>query len=142
MINIFIKNLPPGIASEIALQYERLLPIYNRYIDSPDDHYAALKVDKRFDHFMLAFAIFYTGVVIPLREASSCFSDFRGYEGVENIRIGNSFLSRQNASTINKMHGEAMGILNRHRIEERMLLFSDVKEFARNLNQYVSTARS
>ena len=138
MIDIFVKNLPPKVAVDLRRQYESLLPVFNSYIDSENARYTELKKDKDFDHFMLALALFYSSVVIPLREAESCFRDLKSHHGeIRSIRISKSDFSSDSAIAIHRMYAEMSNILSEHRISEHLLLFSDVKDFARNLNFYI-----
>lgn len=138
MIDIFIKNLPPKVSVDMRRQYDSLLPIFNSYIDSKSAKYTELKRDKDFDRFMLALALFYSSVVIPLREAESCFRDLKSHhEEVQSIRLSKFNFSADSANAIHRMYAEMSNILNEYRISEHLLLFSDVRDFARNLNFYL-----
>src|SRR5665213_4026876 len=125
MIDTFIKSLPSNVAVDLRRQYESLLPIFNSYIDSESDKYTELKRDKDFDHFMLALALFYSSVVIPLREAESCFRDLKSHhEEIKSIRLSKTDFSADSAGAINRMYAEMSSILGSHRISESLLLFS------------------
>lgn len=140
MIDTFVQNLPPKVAVDLRRQYESLLPIFNSYIDSESVKYTELKRDKDFDHFMLALALFYSSVVIPLREAESCFRDLKSHhEEIRSIRLSKFDFSSESAGAIHRMYAEMSNILGEYRISEHLLLFSDVKDFARNLNFYLKT---
>ncbi len=140
MIDIFTKNLPPKISVDLQRQYDSLLPIFNSYIDSESERYVELKKDKDFDHFVLALALFYSSVVIPLREAEACFRDFKSHhQGIQSIRLSKFNFSNDSSNAIYRMYLEISNILHQYRISESLLLFSDIKDFARNLNFYLKT---
>ena len=138
MINHFIKYLPTKLAGDIHKQYEGYLPIFNSYMGSESHYYDSLNSNTSFAHFMLALALFYSSVIVPLREARSCFKDFSD-RNIKAIRIGQHTLSKSSTISIERMYLEFNGILRRHGITDKFLLFSDVRDFARSLNIYLKT---
>lgn len=141
MIIVFTKNLPNQISGQMQEQYDSLLPILKKYADSNNDKYY-LEVRKNYDTscFILALAIFYKTLIIPLREGSLCINDFKkqGKEDIKGIKIGGYLFSKNDSRQIQNMGYEFQEILNKHKIPEYILLFSDVKDFARNLNVFLS----
>jgi hypothetical protein len=133
MIDIFTNHLPSIVAQDIKEQYQKALPIFTAYIDSPDSRYNKLKEDKELAYFLLALAIFYSSVVVPLKEAKSFF-DFMSTKDITSVRIGNYSFSEKAAWDIEKMYSSLNGIFTRYQIHEGLLLFSDLKTFARNLD--------
>lgn len=139
MIEIFIKNLPPQLASQIREQHDSFIPVFKSYADSNNKYYFQLNRNYELSYFMLGLAIFYKSVVIPLREGSSAFRDFHA-ENITGVQLGKYTFSNNDRWQIQVMYKNLQGILQKHKIPESMLLFSDIKEFARNLNAYLDNS--
>jgi len=140
MIDLFTRHLPSQVSIDIRRQYESLLPIFNSYIDSENERYFELKNDRDLDHFILALALFYSSVIIPLREAGNCLKDLRSHhQKIQSIRLSKFEFSSDSANVIHEMSVEMSALLSQYRISEHLLLFSDIKNFARNLNQYLKS---
>ena len=138
MINLFTQNLPPQLSSQIQDQYDSLIPILKSYANSNNDKYYA-EISRNYDLscFILGLAIFYKSVVIPLREVNSAFRDFQS-EDITGIQIGKYTFSNTDRRQIQNMYNDLQEILQKYSISEHVLLSSDVKEFARNLNAYLN----
>ncbi len=138
MINVFTQNLPPQLSSQIQEQYDSLIPILKSYANSNNDKYYD-EISRNYDLscFILGLAIFYKSVVIPLREGNSAFRDFQS-EDITGIQIGKYTFSNTDRRQIQNMYNDLQEILQKYGIPEHILLFSDVKEFARNLNRYLN----
>lgn len=138
MINVFIQNLPSQLSSNIKEQYENSLPIFKSYANSNNDkYYSEIKNNYELSCFILGLAIFYKSVIIPLREADSCFKDFKNQEDIRGIQIGKYTFSNNDRRQIQNMYNDMQQILQKYQLYEYILLFSDIKEFARNLNFYL-----
>lgn len=139
MITVFTKKLPVQISSQIEEQYDKFLPIFKKYTESDNDKYY-LEVRNNYDTscFILALAIFYKSLIVPLREGGSCLNDFKkqGQEDIISIQIGRYLFSKNDSRQIQNMNYEFQEILNKHKIPEHILLFSDIKNFARSLNVF------
>jgi hypothetical protein len=137
MIAIFTQKLPPQLSSQIQDQYDSLIPILKSYANSNNDKYYA-EISRNYDLscFLLGLAIFYKSVVIPLREGNSAFRDFQSGD-IAGIQIGKYTFSNTDRRQIQNMYNDLQEILQKYCIPEYVLLFSDVKEFARNLNTYL-----
>ncbi len=139
MIDIFTENLPPQISSQIQEQYESYLSIFRSYADSNNDkYYGEITNNYEISCFILRLAIFYKSVIIPFREVNSCFKDFKRKEDIRKIQIGTYFFSSREERRIQNMYTELQEILGKYNIPEHVLLFSDIKDFARNLNVYLN----
>ena len=137
MIDTFTKNLPPQLAVQIQGQYNDLLPIFRAYTDSKNSvHYSEIGDNYDISCFILGLALFYKAVVIPLREANSSFKDLQNQEGIRGVQIGKYIFANADGRQIQVMYSELLDILAKYLIPEYLLLFSDVKEFGRNLNSY------
>lgn len=137
MIDRFTQTLPPQLAVQIREQYNSFLPIFKAYSDSQNSiHYSEISANYEISCFILGLAIFYKSVVIPLREANLSFKDFQNQESVRSVQIGKYVFSNNDGRQIQVMYRELLDILAKYRIPEYLLLFSDVKEFGRNLNSY------
>ncbi|GEM_PF-4163449 len=138
MISALTQNLPPQLSSQIQEQYDALVPVFRAYANSDNDKYY-LEIRNNYDIscFILGLAIFYKSVIIPLREASSCFNDFRSKGDIREIQIGKYIFSNSDERRIKNMYNELLEILAKYNIPEHVLLFSDIKDFARNLNAYL-----
>lgn len=138
MIDIFIKNLPIQLASSIKDQYDNSLPIFKSYAKSDNEkYYLELKNNYEISCFLLGLSIFYKSVLMPLKEANSCFADFKNKDGVSGITIGKYTFSDKDKKQIQNMYNDMQKILEKHKIPESVLLSSDIKEFARNLNLFI-----
>lgn len=136
MINIFTKKLPSRIATDVQERYDSLLPIFKAYAESKSDkYYAGIANNYEMGCFILGLAIFYKSVVVPLREAGTGFRDFRKKD-VESIQIGKYIFSYNESRQIQAMYEDFIEVITRHQISEHLLLFSDIKGFARTLNTY------
>lgn len=138
MIQIFTKNLSSQVSSQIQEQYDSLVPILKSYANSNNDKYYA-EIARNYDLscFILGLAIFYKSMIIPLREANSAFKDFQN-EDISSIQIGKYTFSNTDRRQIQNMYNDLQEILQRYQIPEYILLFSDIKEFARNLNSHLN----
>lgn len=137
MIDTFTKKLPPKLAAQIQEQYDNLLPIFRAYADSENSiHYSEISNNYNISCFILGLAIFYKSVVIPLREVNLSFKDFQNQESVRSVQIGKYVFSNNDGRQIQSMYRELLNVLTKYDIPEYLLLFSDVKEFERNLNSY------
>lgn len=138
MIDIFIKNLPPQLASQVKDQYENSLPVFKSYAKSDNEkYYLELKSNYEISCFLLGLSIFYKSVIMPLKEANSCFADFKNQDGITGITIGKYTFSDRDKRQIQSMYNDMQKILEKHRLPENILLSSDIKEFARNLNLFI-----
>ena len=140
MIDIFIKNLPLQLASQVKDQYENSLPIFKSYAKSDNEkYYLELKNNYEISCFLLGLSIFYKSVLMPLKEANSCFTDFKNKDGITGITIGKYNFSNKDKKQIQNMYNDMQKILEKHRIPESILLSSDIKDFARNLNLFIKS---
>lgn len=141
MITVFTKNIPIQLASQMQEQYNTLVIILKSYADSDNDRYY-LKVRNNYDLscFILALSIFYKSVVIPLHEGGQCLKDFKnkGAGDIKEIKIGKYLFSSSDSRWIQNMYSDLHETLEKYRIPEYLLLFSDIREFARNLNVYLN----
>ena len=138
MIDIYIKNLPIQLASSIKDQYDNSLPVFKAYAKSDNEkYYLELKNNYEISCFLLGLSIFYKSVLMPLKEANSCFVDFKNKDSISGITIGKYTFSDKDKRQIQNMYNDMQKILEKHRIPEIILLSSDVKEFARNLNLFI-----
>ncbi|MGB8816107.1 MAG: hypothetical protein WCC74_02670 [Minisyncoccia bacterium] len=138
MIKTFTQNLPLQLSLQIQEQYENYLPIFKSYADSNNIHYLEIKNNFEISCFILVLAIFYKTVVIPLKEGSLCFNNFQDQNIISEIQIGKYLFSNNDRRKIQGMYSELQVILEKYNIPEYLLLFSDVKDFARNLNSYLN----
>lgn len=139
MIKTFTQNLPIQLSSQVQEQYDALVPVLKAYASSNNDKYYS-EISNNYDTscFILGLAIFYKSVVIPLKEANLAFKDFQSKESIKGIQIGKYVFSNTDGRQIQSMYNELQKILNKYHISEHILLFSDIKGFARNLNAYLS----
>ena len=138
MFIIFTQNLPLQLSLQIQGLYESYLPIFKSYADSNSIHYFEIKNNFDISCFVLILAIFYKTVVIPLKEGGLCFNNFQDKDMISKIQIGKYLFSDNDRGKIQSMYSELQVVLERYHIPEYMLLFSDIKDFARNLNSYLS----
>lgn len=137
MISTFTRNLPSQLSAQIQEQYDTFIPIFKAYGNRNNSiYYSEISNNYEISCFILGLAIFYKSLVIPLREANSSFRDFQSQDGIRNIQIGKYIFTNDDRRQIQAMYNELLEILAKYRIPEYLLLFSDVKEFGRNLNLY------
>ncbi len=138
MHDIFIRNLPVQLSSSIQEQYNALLPVFKSYAQGKNGkYYSAVNNNYDIGCFMLGLAIIYKTMIIPLAGANLCLDDFRRRKSIDKIKIGKYFFSSRDHQKIGNMLNDLNKILIKYSIPENILLFSDVKEFARNLNVYL-----
>ena len=136
MIELFTKSLPRQLATDMQWQYEELVHILEAYANSESsEYYSHVKENLNISCFILGLALFYKDVVVPLKEGSLSFSQF-GNNEIKHIQIGKYVFSSIDQRRIHRMYSDLNTILSNHNIPEQILLFSDVKDFARNLNRY------
>lgn len=138
MMDTFINQLPPNLAISVREQYDLLLPIFTKYAFSEDkNHYASVKMNYDLSCFFLEMALFYKNVIVPMSKGSDAFIGLHT-EGINTVRVGNYILTNADRGKIKNMEHDFNSILIKYQIPIQMLLFSDVKNFARDLNNFFS----
>jgi len=135
-MGVFIKNLPKNLSIPLQEQYDWYYPIFKRYAKSESTNYYG-SVGLSFDAscLFLEMAIFYKTILLPLSLGSKAFTSFGNTE-FNNVRIGNYVLTQRDRRQIRDMEQDFHTLLEKSGIPAQLLLFSDVKDFARNLNRY------
>lgn len=138
MTGTFINQLPQNLAVSVRDQYDLLLPIFTKYAFSEDkNHYASVKMNYDLSCFFLEMALFYKNVVVPMSKGSDAFIGLH-MESINTVRIGNYTLTNTDRNKIKNMERDFNSILIKYQIPIEILLFSDVKNFARDLNNFFS----
>jgi hypothetical protein len=138
MTGVFINKLPQNLATSIQDQYDDLLPIFTKYAQSESNqYYASVKRNYEISCFFLEMALFYKNVIVPMSSGSDAFVGFRT-EDITTVKVGNYTLTDTDRRKIRNMERDFNSVLLKYQIPTQMLLFSDVKNFARDLNRFFS----
>ena len=139
MSSIFIEKLPSNLASSIQAQYDLMYPIFSKYANSEGNtYYTHVKLNYEFSCFLLETALFYKNAIVPMSKGSKAFMNL-GNDSIRTVKIGNHILTDVERRKILGIEREFNSILNKYNIPISLLLFSDVKDFARSLNGYFET---
>lgn len=135
-MGVFIENLPKNVSTQIQEQYDWYYPIFKRYAHSESTEYYG-SVGKNFSAscLFLEMALFYKIVLLPMSKGSQAFTTF-GHNHFNKVKIGNYTLTNTDRRRIKDMEQDFHTMLTKFDIPSQLLLFSDVKEFARNLNRF------
>ncbi len=131
-----VSRLPNSLAEPIKLQYDSLQPIFKKYAFSEgNQYYGLVKLNYEFSCFLLETALFYKNVVVPMSRGSQAFI-YRANNEIETVKMGKHVLTALERQKIRKIELEFNEILNKYNVPLSLLLFSDVKDFARSLNTF------
>ena len=136
MTGTFISRLPQNLATSIQDQYDDLLPIFTKYaLSEGNQYYTSVKTNYEISCFFLEMALFYKNVIIPMSTGANAFIGFRDRE-ISTVRVGNYTLTDMDRRKIRSMEHDFNTVLIKNQIPKQMLLFSDVKNFARDLSGF------
>lgn len=139
MAHVFINKLPSNLATTIQEQYDLLCPIFSKYANSEgNQYYTLVKLNYEFSCFLLEAALFYKNVIVPMSRGSQAFINLSN-SSIRTVKVGNYVLSGADRQRIKNIEREFDAILNKYNIPVSLLLFSDVKDFARSLNGFFET---
>lgn len=139
MPNVFTANLPKALATSIQDQYDTLLPIFTKYANSEgNQYYTSVRTNYDIACLFLEMALFYKDIVVPMFKGSAAFMGFPA-DGISTIKIGNYVLTDTDRRKIRNMERDFTDLLTRYQIPIQMLLFSDLKSFARDLNGFFNS---
>lgn len=138
MTGTFISRLPQNLATSIQDQYDDLLPIFTKYAQSEgNQYYTSVKANYEISCFFLEMALFYKSVIVPMSSGANAFIGFAD-GGVTTVRVGNYTLTDMDRRKIRSVEHDFNSVLIKYQIPTQMLLFSDVKSFARDLNSFLN----
>lgn len=138
MTGTFISRLPQNLATSIQDQYDDLLPIFTKYAQSEgNQYYSSVKANYEISCFFLEMALFYKSVIVPMSSGANAFIGFTD-GGVTTVRVGNYTLTDIDRRKIRSVEHDFNSVLIKYQIPTQMLLFSDVKSFARDLNNFLN----
>ena len=136
MSGTLISKLPKNLAISVQVQYDLLVPIFEKYAFSQgNQYYDLVKLNYDLSCFLLETALFYKNVIVPMSKGSQAFVNF-GEGTIQKVKVGNYVLTEIDRRKIINIEREFNVILNKYNIPQSLLLFSDVKEFARSLNVF------
>jgi hypothetical protein len=136
MPGAFISKLPQNLATAVQGQYDLLYPIFEKYAKSEgNQYYTLIRLNYEFSCFLLEMALFYKNVIVPMARGSQAFVNLNG-TSIRTVKVGNYVLSPTDRHRIRNIEREFDRILSKYNIPVQLLLFSDVKEFARSLNTF------
>ena len=139
MSGILVSKLPPNLATAVQGQYDLLCPIFEKYAFSEgNQYYTLVKLNYKLSCFILEMALFYKNVIVPMSRGSQAFVNLQG-STIQTVKVGNHVLSASDRRRIKNIEREFELIINKYNIPVSLLLFSDVKEFARSLNVFFET---
>ncbi len=135
-MGIFIEKLPKNLSISIQGQYDFLFPVFKSYANSESKQFYAL-VGLNFEVSCLFFemALFYKNIVLPLSKGSDAFVRLNT-DKFSKVKIGGYTLTSIDRRRIRDMEKDFEGLLSKFNIPLQLLLFSDIKDFTRNLNQF------
>lgn len=135
-MGIFIEKLPNNISTQIQEQYDWYYPIFKKYAHSESiEYYGSVGKNFKPSCLFLEMALFYKIVLLPMSRGSEAFRAF-GDNSFSKVRIGNYTLTNADRRNIKNMERDFHALLEKFNIPPHLLLFSDVKDFARNLNRF------
>ncbi len=139
MTNVIISKLPTNLAISVQGQYDLLYPIFEKYANSEgNQYYTLVKLNFEFSCFLLEMALFYKNVIVPMSRGSQAFVNLQG-NSIRTVKVGNYTLTGSDRQRIKNIEREFEVILTKYNIPVSLLLFSDVKDFARTLNMFYET---
>lgn len=131
-----VSRLPNSLAEQIQTQHDSLCPIFKKYAFSEgNQYYRLVKTNFEFSCFLLETALFYKNVVVPMSKGSQAFISLANNE-IHTVKMGKHIVTASERQKIRKIELEFNEILNKYNIPLSLLLFSDVKDFARSLNAF------
>jgi hypothetical protein len=134
----FISRLPQNLATSIQDQYNDLLPIFTKYAQSEgNQYYTFVKSNYEVSCFFLEMALFYKSVIVPMSSGANAFVGFTDGD-ISTVRVGNFTLTDADRRMVKSVVRDFDTIMIKYQIPTRMLLFSDVKNFARDLNGFLN----
>lgn len=137
MTGTFISRLPQNLATSIQDQYDDLLPIFTRYARSEgNEYYTFVNTNYGISCFFLEMALFYKSVIVPMSSGANAFIGFG--ENISTVRVGNYTLTDMDRRKIRNVEHDFNMVLVKYQIPAQILLFSDVKSFARDLNNFLN----
>lgn len=135
-MGIFIEKLPKNLSATIQGQYDSLFPIFKKYAKSESKQfYALVGLNFEVSCLFLEMALFYKNVVLPISKGSDAFVRLET-DKFNKVKIGGYTLTSFDRRRIRDMEEDFGRLLSKFNIPVHLLLFSDVKDFARNLNQF------
>lgn len=134
-----VSKLPNSLAEPIQSQYDSLYPIFKKYAFSEgNQYYRLVKINFEFSCFLLETALFYKNVVVPMSKGSQAFIGLANTE-IQTVKMGKHILTATERQKIRRIELEFNEILTKYNVPLSLLLFSDVKDFARSLNAFFET---
>lgn len=139
MSGILVSKLPQNLAVAVQGQYDLLCPIFEKYAFSEgNQYYTLVKLNYKLSCFILEMALFYKNVIVPMSRGSQAFVNLQG-STIQKVKVGNYVLTGTDRRRIKDIEREFELIIDKYKIPLSLLLFSDVKEFARTLNVFFET---